>query len=313
MNFMIGNERKSRYKMYKSGKHWIVAAITTSAIMAGITLASGVTTLADQTSPDTTTVSTSDATTNLDYAKTKTDKLFEIQTATTVNSNDSKLFLHSQISSNASADFQSHLKVNNSKIYYYYDNGKYATSTIISDNNVNYYFGSDGSLTSSTPNLTSGQISSNSNISAYSTSKKNFNNFKGYLLADTWYRPKKIQLANGTWRKSTSKDFRPLLSVWWPNRNVELDYLNFMSQHGFINGTFDANSNSNELNQAVATVRFNIEKQIANNGGNTYAISKLFSNFIKSESRWNKNSENYDINDGFQGGSLKYVNNKETP
>ncbi|GAA6112857.1 glycoside hydrolase family 70 protein [Apilactobacillus apinorum] len=310
---MIGNERKSRYKMYKSGKHWIVAAITTSAIMAGITLASGVTTLADQTSPDTTTVSTSDATTNLDYAKTKTDKLFEIQPATTVNSNDSKLFLHSQISSNASADFQSHLKVNNSKIYYYYDNGKYATSTIISDNNVNYYFGSDGSLTSSTPNLTSGQISSNSNISAYSTSKKNFNNFKGYLLADTWYRPKKIQLANGTWRKSTSKDFRPLLSVWWPNRNVELDYLNFMSQHGFINGTFDANSNSNELNQAVATVRFNIEKQIANNGGNTYAISKLFSNFIKSESRWNKNSENYDINDGFQGGSLKYVNNKETP
>lgn len=313
MNFMIGNERKSRYKMYKSGKNWLVSAITTSAIMAGITLASGVTSHADQTSPDTTAASTSDATTNLDYAKPKTDKSFETQPATTVNSNDSKRVLHSQISNNASADFQSHLKVINNQIYYYYDNGKYATSTIITDNNVSYYFGADGTLSSDKPSLTSGQVSANQNIAAYSTDKKSINNFDGYLLADTWYRPKKIQLSNGKWRKSTSKDFRPLLSVWWPNRNVEIDYLNFMAQHGFITGTFDANTTSADLDQAVATVRLNIEKQINDNKGNTATIKALFRDFVNSESRWNKTSENYDINDGFQGGSLKYGNNKDTP
>ena len=68
------------------------------------------------------------------------------------------------------------------------------------------------------------------NNQAYSLTSASIENVNGYLTADTWYRPKKILKNGKTWTKSTASDKRPLLMVYWPSRQVFVDYLNFMKK-----------------------------------------------------------------------------------
>ncbi len=217
-----------------------------------------------------------------------------------------------QLASNASDDFKSHTKYIDGKTYYYNDNTE-VKSQVIVDNGSSYYFGPDGVLTNTANNLASGTIAASDKTAIYSADDKNITNVNGFITADSWYRPKQIQVNDSQWRDSTSNDFRPLLSVWWPSKKVEIDYLNYMSKQGLVSGKFSSNNTSDQLNQAAATVRLNIEKNIQSNNGSVDKIKTIFTNFVNSQSQWNMTSENYDLNDGFQGGSLIYGNNSLTP
>ncbi|WP_220729248.1 glycoside hydrolase family 70 protein [Apilactobacillus zhangqiuensis] len=217
-----------------------------------------------------------------------------------------------QLASDASDDFKSHTKYIDGKTYYYNDNTE-VKSQVIVDNGSSYYFGPDGVLTNTTNNFASGTIAASDKTAIYSSDDKNITNVNGFITADSWYRPKQIQVSDSQWRDSTANDFRPLLSVWWPSQKVEIDYLNYMSKQGLVSGKFSSKNTSAQLNQAAATVRLNIEKNIQANNGQTDKIKTIFTNFVNSQSQWNVSSENYDLNDGFQGGSLIYGNNAQTP
>ena len=217
-----------------------------------------------------------------------------------------------QLASNASDDFKSHTRYVDGKTYYFNDNTE-VKSQVIVDNGSSYYFGPDGVLTNTANNLASGTIAASDKTAIYSADDKNITNVNGFITADSWYRPKQIQVNDSQWRDSTSNDFRPILSVWWPSQKVEIDYLNYMSKQGLVSGKFSSNNTSDQLNQAAATVRLNIEKNIQSNNGSVDKIKTIFTNFVNSQSQWNMTSENYDLNDGFQGGSLIYGNNSLTP
>ncbi|MCK8619974.1 KxYKxGKxW signal peptide domain-containing protein [Apilactobacillus kunkeei] len=231
-------------------------------------------------------------------------------------SNDNSLSSNDkEVLSNASADFKSHTKIIDGKVHYYNGNVE-LKGQVITENNVTYYFGADGALDNTSINTSnsfeSGKIAASDNTAIYSADDNNITNVNGFITADSWYRPKQIQVSGGQWRDSTSNDFRPLLSVWWPSQKVQIDYLNYMSKQGLVSGTFSSSNTSNQLNAAAATVRLNIEKNIQSNNGNTDKIKTIFNNFVNSQSQWNIGSENYDMNDGFQGGALKYGNNSQT-
>ncbi|KOY75842.1 Dextransucrase [Apilactobacillus kunkeei] len=231
-------------------------------------------------------------------------------TATASENTDSTV--NPQLSANVSDAFKAHTKYIDGKTYYYNDNVM-LKSQVIEDNGTKYYFGDDGALTNYTNNFAAGTIAASDKTAIYSADDKNITNVNGFITADSWYRPKQIQVSDGQWRDSTEKDFRPLLSVWWPSQKVEIDYLNYMSKQGLVSGTFSSNNTSNQLNTAAATVRLNIEKNIQANNGSVDKIKTIFTNFVNSQSQWNMTSENYDLNDGFQGGSLIYGNNDLTP
>lgn len=216
------------------------------------------------------------------------------------------------IASNASDEFKSHTKVIDGKTYYFNNNAELKSQVVV-DNSTVYYFGTDGALTDVNTNFASGTIAASDKTAIYSADDKNITNVNGFITADSWYRPKQIQLNDNEWRDSTSNDFRPLLSVWWPSQKVEINYLNYMSQQGLVSGSFSSSNTSDQLNAAAATIRLNIEKNIQVNNGSVDKIKTIFTNFVNSQSQWNMNSENYDLNDGFQGGSLIYGNNSQTP
>ncbi|WP_353322098.1 glycoside hydrolase family 70 protein, partial [Apilactobacillus apinorum] len=227
------------------------------------------------------------------------------------NSKPSILF-DATIASNASSVLMDHIKVINGKTYYLNDNNSYAKSEIIKDNSDYYYFGADGTLTTDKPNLSSGTISSNDKIAIYSADGSNIDNIDGFINADSWYRPKEVQNSDGSYRESTPSDYRPLISVWWPSRQVEQNYLNYMSSQGLLQGSFSDSSTSDELDQAASEVRTNIDKSIASNSNNITTIKNIFSNFVNSQPEWNITGENFNSNDGIQGGSLLYGNNPNT-
>ncbi|QYU52893.1 KxYKxGKxW signal peptide domain-containing protein [Apilactobacillus kunkeei] len=217
------------------------------------------------------------------------------------------------LASNASQNLKSHTKNIDGKTYFYDLNNNEVKSALIDDNNTYYYFGPNGYLTTfDDSKFSDGSINSSDQLSIYTPDGKSITNVDGFLTADSWYRPKQIQVSDTQWRNSTNADFRPLLSVWWPNKTVEINYLNYMSKNGLVNGHFDNNSSANDINQAAATVRLSIENKIKADNGDLSAIRSLFTTFINSQDEWNIDSEDYNSGDGLQGGSLLFGNNSET-
>ncbi len=149
---------------------------------------------------------------------------------------------------------------------------------------------------------------------AYDFTSKSIENVNGYLTADTWYRPAKI-LANGTtWTDSKDTDYRPLLMSWWPNKQIQVDYLNYMKKQGYVSNSQDYTVNDGDytLNYAAEDIQRNFEKRIAQNG--TDWLKQLINDFIKTEPIWNEKTENVNYSGlQFQGGFLKYENSKLTP
>ncbi|MFH0349535.1 hypothetical protein ACG92U_05520 [Leuconostoc citreum] len=94
-------------------------------------------------------------------------------------------------------------------------------------------------------------------------SESNFKNLvDGFLTAETWYRPAQI-LSHGTdWVASTDKDFRPLITVWWPNKDIQVNYLRLMQNEGVLNqsAVYDLNTDQLLLNEAAQQAQIGIEK-----------------------------------------------------
>ncbi|WP_285289173.1 glycoside hydrolase family 70 protein, partial [Apilactobacillus zhangqiuensis] len=217
-----------------------------------------------------------------------------------------------QLASNASDSLKAHTKQIDGKTYFYDSNNNQVKSALIEDNDTYYYFDPNGYLTTFNSKFSDGSINSSDKLSIYTPDGKSITNIDGFLTANSWYRPKQIQVSDTQWRDSTNADFRPLLSVWWPNKTVEINYLNYMSKNGLVSGQFDSNSSANDINQAAATVRLSIENKIKADNGNLDEIKSLFTTFVNSQDEWNINSEDYNSGDSLQGGALLYGNNNET-
>ncbi|MCK8634481.1 KxYKxGKxW signal peptide domain-containing protein [Apilactobacillus kunkeei] len=216
------------------------------------------------------------------------------------------------LASNASQNLKAHTKEIDGKTYFYDSNNNQVKSALIDDNDTYYYFGPNGYLTTFNSKFSNGSINSSDKLSIYTPDGKSITNIDGFLTANSWYRPKQIQVSDTQWRDSTNSDFRPLLSVWWPNKTVEINYLNYMSKNGLVNGHFDNNSSANDINQAAAAVRLSIENKIKTDNGDLSAIRSLFTTFVNSQDEWNIDSEDYNSGDSLQGGALLFGNNSET-
>lgn len=145
---------------------------------------------------------------------------------------------------------------------------------------------------------------------ANSYDAKSFDNIQGFLTADSWYQPKDILKGGETWVASTEDDKRPLLMTWWPDKQTQANYINYMSKTFATNDgiQYDATTNQSTLNLATQNIQVLIEQRIAQANSIQWLKNEM-SNFIKEQFNWSKKSENIDYGGlQFQGGFLKYNN-----
>ncbi|MFT8424941.1 MAG: glycoside hydrolase family 70 protein [Liquorilactobacillus sp.] len=145
---------------------------------------------------------------------------------------------------------------------------------------------------------------------------QSFETLNGYLTADSWYHPKEILAGGKTWRKSKFEEFRPLLMAWWPNKGIQADYVNYMIERGVVESShvFSATDSWLGLNSAVQTIQIALEKDLTLTKSTKW-LRQLMHRFIKTESIWNKSTEDVS-SDGLQslqGGFLTYQNSDRTP
>lgn len=215
--------------------------------------------------------------------------------------------------------------VNGNLQYFDSKTGKQVKNKQVAVNGVTYYFDDNGNGSYLFTNLGK---SVRTNFDKYNAvnglNKSNFTNtVDGFLTADSWYRPKQV-LANGKkWRKSTSKDFRPLVTVLWPNKDVQVNYLSLMQMNGLLSNKekYTVFSDQQTLNAAAQKAQVNIEKRISKQKSTKWLDKLLFQgtttepSFIKRQYVWSSASEYPGQGDAqwFQGGYLKYGNNRLTP
>ncbi|MGX6989545.1 glycoside hydrolase family 70 protein [Leuconostoc fallax] len=189
-------------------------------------------------------------------------------------------------------------------------------------NGVGYYFDKDkgnGQYQYSLITSTLANAFSKHNAANDYTQSSFTHTVDGFLTADTWYRPTEILKNGTTWVASTSQDLRPMITVWWPNKNVQLNYLKLMQTEGLLDSgqVYDLNSDQALLNQAAQTVQVNIEKRITKAGNSDWLNDLLYNShgetpsFVKQQAIWNADSEYH--GGWFQGGYLAYRNSDLTP
>ncbi len=170
-----------------------------------------------------------------------------------------------------------------------------------------YWFGQDGGSTVD-PNNPATKGDKNA---LYSTSEKDVETVDGYFTAETWYRPKEILKDGTTWTASTADDKRPLLSVWWPSKDIQAKYLNYMARQGLgTDQNFTSASDQATMNQAAQDIQKAIEVRIGKEG--TAWLRATISDFVKTQPGWSIASENYDTNDHLQGGALLFNSDNRT-
>ncbi|MBZ1514772.1 glycoside hydrolase family 70 protein [Leuconostoc mesenteroides] len=235
--------------------------------------------------------------------------------------------------------FNQYYQSENGTTYYFDDKGHAATG-IKNIEGKNYYFDNLGQLKKGFSGVIDGQImtfdqetgqevsnttseikegltTQNTDYSehnaAHGTDAEDFENIDGYLTASSWYRPTDI-LRNGTdWEPSTDTDFRPILSVWWPDKNTQVNYLNYMADLGFISNadSFETGDNQSLLNEASNYVQKSIEMKISAQQSTEW-LKDAMAAFIVTQPQWNETSEDMS-NDHLQNGALTYVNSPLTP
>ncbi|WP_367301134.1 glycoside hydrolase family 70 protein [Leuconostoc carnosum] len=153
---------------------------------------------------------------------------------------------------------------------------------------------------------------------------KSFENVDGFLTADTWYRPTDILVNGKTWTASTESDLRPLLMTWWPDKQTQANYLNYMSTNGLGDKkTYTANTAQVDLNAASFITQLAIEKKIATDKSTEWLRTSI-QNFIKSKYTTENGQEVYTnpgwteasetgSTDHFQGGAFVFTNNELVP
>lgn len=205
------------------------------------------------------------------------------------------------------------------KYYYVNDNGSHKENFAITVNGQLLYFGKDGALTSTstysfsqgTAKLVDGFTKNNR---AYDSSQDSFELVDGYLTADSWYRPAAVY-KDGDWTATTKDELRPVLMAWWPNVDTQVNYLNYMADYFNLDAKFTATQNPNLLNQAAKEIQIKIEQKIEADQSTSW-LRDAMAAFVKTQSQWNKDTENYSKGGGedhLQGGALLYVNDARTP
>ncbi|MGT2929593.1 glycoside hydrolase family 70 protein [Streptococcus dentasini] len=204
------------------------------------------------------------------------------------------------------------------KYYYVLEDGSYKKNFVITVKGQMLYFdGETGALSSTsthsfTQGLTPIVTDFSVNNKAYDSSEKSFELVDGYLTAESWYRPAKI-LSNGqTWVDSKETDLRPVLMTWWPNKDTQVAYLNYMIDAlGIKDEKFTNKTSQVALNTAAELIQKHIEQRISKEKSSVW-LREAMAAFVATQSQWNSDSENYDKKDHLQGGAILYTNNKLT-
>ena len=217
-------------------------------------------------------------------------------------------------------DVLAHIKTIDGKKYYVQDDGTIKKNFAVELNGKVLYFDAEtGALVDSAEyQFQQGTSSLNNEFTRmnafHGTTDKDIETVDGYLTADSWYRPKAILKDGKTWTPSTETDLRPLLMAWWPDKQTQVSYLNYMNQQGLGAGAFE-----NKVEQAILTgasqqVQRKIEERIGKEG-DTKWLRTLMGSFVKTQPNWNIKTESETTGtnkDHLQGGALLYTNNEKT-
>lgn len=233
------------------------------------------------------------------------------------NTEKSKELSESEIKAAVSLD--NIKKESDGKYYYLLEDGSHKKNFAITVNGQVLYFDENGALSStSTYSFTQGTTNLvtdfTKNNAAYDSTKASFELVDGYLTADSWYRPKEILEAGTTWKASTEKDFRPLLMSWWPDKDTQVAYLNYMTK-ALSNGeetkdVFTIENSQASLNAAAQIIQRKIEVKIAANKSTDW-LRQSIEAFVKDQDKWDINSESPG-KEHFQKGALLFVNSDLT-
>ncbi|GAP05007.1 glycoside hydrolase family 70 protein, partial [Fructobacillus tropaeoli] len=229
-----------------------------------------------------------------------------------------------QVSDAQNANIRGLATVNGQLNYFDPTTGEQAKHKQVATNGATYYFNDSGVgtyLFTNVQNTPANDVSQHNAVNSTDT-KDYTNTVDGFLTADTWYRPKYI-LDNGeNWRASNEGEYRPFIMNWWPNKNVEVNYLKLMQNNNLLSSTvqYDLFTDQAILNQAAYQAQIAIEKRIKSEGSTDWLNTLLFGgddshpSFVKQQFIWNSDSESPWQGDAwFQGGYLKYGNSVMTP
>lgn len=249
-------------------------------------------------------------------AKPATDEVDNAGVAV-ANTEKSKELSESEIKAAVSLD--NIKKESDGKYYYLLEDGSHKKNFAITVNGQVLYFDENGALSStSTYSFTQGTTNLvtdfTKNNAAYDSTKASFELVDGYLTADSWYRPKEILEAGTTWKASTEKDLRPLLMAWWPDKDTQVAYLNYMTK-ALSNGqetkdTFTIENSQASLNAAAQIIQRKIEVKIAADKSVEW-LRQSIEAFVKDQDKWNVNSETPG-KEHLQKGALLFVNSDLT-
>ena len=233
------------------------------------------------------------------------------------NTEKSKELSESEIKAAVSLD--NIKKESDGKYYYLLEDGSHKKNFAITVNGQVLYFDENGALSStSTYSFTQGTTNLvtdfTKNNAAYDSTKASFEMVDGYLTADSWYRPKEILEAGTTWKASTEKDLRPLLMAWWPDKDTQVAYLNYMTK-ALSNGeetkdVFTLENSQASLNAAAQIIQRKIEVKIAADKSVDW-LRQSIEAFVKDQDKWNVNSETPG-KEHLQKGALLFVNSDLT-
>ena len=233
------------------------------------------------------------------------------------NTEKSKELSESEIKAAVSLD--NIKKESDGKYYYLLEDGSHKKNFAITVNGQVLYFDENGALSStSTYSFTQGTTNLvtdfTKNNAAYDSTKASFELVDGYLTADSWYRPKEILEAGTTWKASTEKDLRPLLMAWWPDKDTQVAYLNYMTK-ALSNGeetrdVFTLENSQASLNAAAQIIQRKIEVKIAADKSEDW-LRQSIEAFVKDQDKWNVNSETPG-KEHLQKGALLFVNSDLT-
>lgn len=146
---------------------------------------------------------------------------------------------------------------------------------------------------------------------AHGTTPEDFDTMAGYLTADTWYRPTDILEDGETWRESQPTEFRPLLATWWPTKQTQADYVNYMHHAlDMVDKNVSASDSEATLTAATDAIQAAVEHQITVRQSTTW-LRELMAAFVVTQPQWNETSEAVN-DDHLQGGALTFENNGDT-
>lgn len=249
-------------------------------------------------------------------AKPATDEVANAGVAV-ANTEKSKELSESEIKAAVSLD--NIKKESDGNYYYLLEDGSHKKNFAITVNGQVLYFDENGALSStSTYSFTQGTTNLvtdfTKNNAAYDSTKASFELVDGYLTADSWYRPKEILEAGTTWKASTEKNLRPLLMAWWPDKDTQVAYLNYMTK-ALSNGqetkdVFTIENSQASLNAAAQIIQRKIEVKIAADKSVEW-LRQSIEAFVKDQDKWNVNSETPG-KEHLQKGALLFVNSDLT-